>query len=234
MLKFDPMDPFPLLPEERHDYAAEQAHAARVDQWLGLATAEVEQEVGVTPGQQNWAGLPIQALMTPYTELRFILEQLKPRPGEAVVDLGAAYGRMGFVMARHFPQARFIGFELDRSRVAEGKRCWESCRTLKPGLAQGLETSFRLEVADLERSDFRLPPAEYFFIYDYGTRKAIEKTLDDLRLLAQTQPLTVVGRGRRVRDMIERAQPWLSQVAEPEHFDHFSIYRSIEKRPLDS
>lgn len=230
MLEFDPRDPFPLLAEDSHEYHAEQEHAALVDSWLGLATEATERAVGVTPGQQNWAGLPIQALMTPYTELRFILEQLKPQPGETVIDLGAAYGRMGFVMARHFPKARFVGFELDRSRVEEGRRALE--RFLATSGAP--EGAIRLEVADLESPLFRMPQAEYYFIYDYGTRAAIEKTLDDLRLVARHQAVTVIGRGRSARDTIERSQPWLSQVAEPEHFDHFSIYRSKEKRPLDS
>lgn len=230
MLEFDPRDPFPLLPEDSHDYHAEQAHAARVDAWLGLDTEATELAVGMTPGQQNWAGLPIQALMTPYTELRFILEQLKPQPGETIVDLGAAYGRMGFVLARHFPRSRFIGYELDRARVAEGRRGLEKFLS-SVGVP---ETAIRLEVADLEDPRFRMPEAEYYFIYDYGTRAAIEKTLDDLRLLARNQAVTVVGRGRCARDTIERGQPWLSQVSEPEHFDHFSIYRSKEKRPLDS
>lgn len=226
MFSFDPREPFPLIPESEQDYAAEQAHAARVDAWLGLATAATEKEVGAAPGQQNWAGLPIQALMTPYTEIRFILEQLAPAPGETLVDLGAAYGRVGFVMARHFPNTRFIGYELERVRVLEGQRCLR-----RFAAADGMVT---LEAVDLEGAGFQMPFADYYFIYDYGTRSAIEKTLAELRQVALLRPIAVIGRGRRVRDLIEQGQPWLAQVVAPIHFDHFSIYRSAERLRFSS
>jgi hypothetical protein len=80
--------------------------------------------------------------------------------------------------------------------------------------------------ADLSDLAFRPLAAEFYFIYDYGTPRAISKTLEDLRVIAQRQAITVVGRGRSSRDAIEREQPWLSQVMKPEHHGHYSIYRS--------
>ncbi len=220
MLVFDPKDPFPLLSATEQDYRLEKAHSAQVDAWLGFNTAEIESSVGKLHEQENWSGLPIQALMTPYTEIRFILNELAPRAGESLIDLGAAYGRMGFVIARHYRELSFQGFELEPARVEEGRRSLNLFLTSQP------KVQVELQVADLESASFRMPTAEYYFIYDFGTRRAIEKTLEDLRLVAIQRSLTVVGRGRRVRDLIERGQPWLSQVAVPRHFERFSIYRS--------
>jgi hypothetical protein len=36
----------------------------------------------------------------------------------------------------------------------------------------------------------------------------------------------LVGRGRGVRDAVERSHPWLGAVAEPWHQKNYSIYRS--------
>jgi len=90
-------------------------------------------------------------------------------------------------------------------------------------------TSVRLEHADLSSREFSPIEADFYFIYDYGTPKAIEKTLHDLRKMAQIRPITVIGRGRLCRDSIERRHPWLGEVVKPDHIGHSSIYRSALK-----
>lgn len=223
MLVFDPQDPFPLLklPPEA-TYAQAQLHAAAVDQWLGLETERIEHELvarrTAQPDQQLWIGLPVQAMLTPYTELRAMLARLAPLPGQTIVDLGAGYGRMGLVIARHHPGVSFVGYEYVSERVNEGRRV----------IAEQLARNSRIELsqADLAAPDFMPVAADTYFIYDYGTRAAIQKSLNDLREIARTRPLTVIGRGRASRDAIEREHPWLSQVRKPEHLGHYSIYRT--------
>jgi hypothetical protein len=88
-----------------------------------------------------------------------------------------------------------------------------------------------LECADLADPAFKPRLADFYFIYDFGSRPAIAKTLADLSLVARQGPITVVGRGRASRDEVERRHPWLSEVVEPEHLPRYSIYRSaIEHR----
>lgn len=228
MLRFDPLDPFPLVNGEDYSYAETQAHAAKVDEWLGLDTAGVELCIQVRTRsssdfdgrQESWVGLPIKSMLTPYTELRHMLTQVQPQAGQLIVDLGAAYGRMGFVMSRHAPGVRFLGFELLEERVREGARCLAKYSAGR---------DIQLLAADLKSSQFVLPRADIYFIYDYGSREAVEKTLRDLQSLAIAGAFIVIGRGGRVRDAIERHQPWLSQVTEPVHFPHYSIYRSARE-----
>jgi hypothetical protein len=218
MLLFDPKDPFPLAGE--HSYAQAQAHAQQVDRWLGLRTAEIEASLALKRqlSQQLWIGLPVTAMLTPYTELRRILATLEPAQGSTIVDLGAGYGRMGFVVTAHYPGVRFVGYEFVGERVEECRRC------MKGDFAQ--KGDFDMIQADLASPGFAPIPADHYFLYDYGTREAIDKTLEDLRLIARARPITVVGRGRASRDAIERRQPWLSEIIAPQHFGHYSIYRS--------
>ena len=215
MPEFTPTDPFPLPASA--SYAEAQAHARLVDEWLGMKTEPIEKALAAAGGpsdQQLWIGLPTQSLLTPYTEIRELSERLNLQPGETVVDLGAGYGRMSFVIARHFAGVHFVGYEYVRERVEEANRALE-----KFGASP-------IEVADLKDPAFTPVAADYYFLYDYGTRDAIEKTLQDLRVIAQSRAITVIGRGRASRDAIERSHPWLSGVAAPEHFPHYSIYRT--------
>ncbi|MCM2282875.1 MAG: methyltransferase domain-containing protein [Bdellovibrionaceae bacterium] len=222
-ISFDMQDPFPFVAEGEISYGEAQEHARQCDVWLGLRTEETEAEIQsrvsldpISPGEQHWIGLPVKALLTPYTELREIVERLRPRVEETVIDFGAGYGRMAFVLARHFPDVNFIGYEIVPERVRESLRCLHE---------QGYSRAQMWE-ADLSSSMLMAPAAEYYFIYDFGSRNAIEKVLQDLRIVASQQRIVVVGRGRATRDAIEQKHPWLSQVQPPEHFAHYSIYRS--------
>ena len=222
MLPFVAANPYPLLTTQTHTYAEEQVHAAEVDRWLGLRTEEIERELvcNTAPEERKalWIGLPVRSLLTPYTEIRNILQHLQPRPAETVVDLGAGYGRIGFVMGKHFPESRFLGYEFVESRVAEANRCLK---------LRNIQNATVLQ-ADLKAKLFAPQQAEYYFLYDYSTPASIQKTLNDLGSIAKLRKITVVGRGRSGRDLIEQQHPWLSQVVRPQHGPHYSIYRSRE------
>lgn len=223
MWEFNQLDPFPLWPPlQPEQYAAAKRHAAAADAWLGLRVEKVEASIlgpegGPEDGQERWLDRHPSIFLTPYVEFRAWLELLAPAPGAKIVDLGAGYGRLGFVMARHFPQTQFLGFEIVAERVKEGASA----------LARFPAPNARLEVADLSSPTWSPPLAEIYFIYDYGSDASVSKTLEDLRKVGASQGITVVGRGRRVRDKIEREHPWLGSVHGPRHFAHYSIYRSF-------
>lgn len=223
--EFDPSDPFPRMTPRTWEYRDQIAHGRAADAWLGLQISRTETEIAsrwkTNPdlsltGTQAWVGLSPDSLQTPYTELRQMLDAISPPPGSIVCDLGAGYGRMGFVIQRHFPEAEFLGLELVGERVKEGAEA----------LARHECSRARLVEQDLAAPDFELPRAAAYFLYDFGSREAITRILGELRLRARTEPVTVIGRGRATRDSIERGEPWLSQVSPPIHFDTFSIYRS--------
>lgn len=219
MLVFDPQNPFPLLPPlQPEQYAEAKRHAAAVDAWLGIEIERVEKSIlPSVDGEQTWSDRHSSIFLTPYVELRTWLEFLALPPNARVVDLGAGYGRLGFVMARHAPGCFFEGFEIVPERVAAGQKALEKF----------CARNAKLTVANIARLEWKPPRADVYFIYDYGTRAAIGKTLEDLKGISKAQGIRVVGRGRGVRDQIEREHPWLSSVHSPVHFAHYSVYRSF-------
>jgi hypothetical protein len=62
-------------------------------------------------------------------------------------------------------------------------------------------------------------------MYDYGSRAAIEHTLAQIKAHAPKHPVVVVARGRLTRDLIERENPWLSQVHPPQHLGNYTIFQ---------
>lgn len=221
---FDPLDPFPLLSDD-FSYEESKVHAEQVDQWLGLRIFETELEIreqkkymarSADESFQYWTDFSPQVFQTPYLEIRQMLSRLNLRPGQTVIDLGAAYGRMAHVIGRHYPEVKFIGYEVVEERVRQGL---SSLNLFNYPFVS-------LQVVDLTQSDFGLMPADFYFMYDFGDRRAIEIILDKLLEIAKTKSVTVIGRGRASRDAIERGRPWLSQVNTPKHFPHYSIYQS--------
>jgi protein-L-isoaspartate O-methyltransferase len=239
MLTFHPNIPFPLLAEGAYSYAEAQSHSERVDRWLGLQTSQVEEILSLrgclarAPNatrdhQQLWIGLATQNLLTPYIEIRRILESLKMKSGETVIDLGAGYGRMGFIIGRHHPEIQFVGYEFVGERLREAKKC----------LARMKFTNVRMEHADLNSPSFTPASAEYYFIYDYGKPAAIEKTLHDLRRIAEArrnlgQTITVVARGKTCQQSIASRHSWLKKICTSEPNGRSSIYRTRDCASLE-
>jgi hypothetical protein len=205
------------------DYAREKRQSDLVDLSLGFEIPKIEQRIKSRAALESskseaqlWEHLSPDVFQTPYSELFRILVELAPAPGGRVVDLGAGYGRMAFVLEAFFPDVGFTGYELSRERVEEARRVFG---------AHSLERSEIIE-ADLADPKFSPVVASSYFLYDFGTRPAIDKCLLDLRTISRSHPIRVAARGRASRDAIERGHPWLSQVNPPKHFGHFSIYSS--------
>lgn len=232
MLLFHAGTPFPLLAEGTYSYSDAQKHAERVDGWLGLQTTQIESALyergcmarapnSSRDHQQLWIGLATQNLLTPYVEIRRILHRLNPQPGDTVVDLGAAYGRIGFVMGRHYPQVRFVGYEFVGERLRESQKCLQKFKF----------SNVRMEHADLSAPGFMPEEAGFYFIYDYGKPAAIEKTLHDLRKIASRRPIKIVARGQTIQQSIaSRHTSWLKKVGTAESNGRSSIYLSLDKR----
>jgi precorrin-6B methylase 2 len=228
MVKFERRDPFPYLPDGSFSKSEARAHAVEADLYLGLRIPEIEsklnQQGSKTPApdasgehQQLWFGLDPQDLLTPYLEIRTTLENLKLQGKKHVVDLGAAYGRMGFVIERNYPDLLFTGYEYVGERVVEAERALKRFGAKRASV----------EHADLTSSHFHLPDADVFFIYDYGTPKAIEKTLHDLRKQALKKEILIVARGRSCRYSIETRHRWLSKADALAPERAITVYRSL-------
>lgn len=274
-MKFDPFAPFPPLDPESASYEDVKAHAREFDKWLGLRMESVEAEVReahtlstreeaeavlqmekLSESREFWLSKPVDTFMTPYWDLDHMLREAGVAAGDLVVDLGAGYARLAFVLALRYPNTGFIGIEKIRARLDEASRVLKS-RVLNENPLFSTATNDRchLLAADLRELDIASlndPLADslagsladpmgpgglraktvaarertHFFIYDFGSREDIQIVLTRLQDLARVQQTVVLARGGRSRELIDREHPWLSQVQKPKHFARFSIYRS--------
>lgn len=166
-------------------------------------------------GVQTWVGLDNETLQTPYCDILRILQLLKLRPYQEVIDLGAAYGRMGVVLGGIYPKNSFIGFEYVKERVSEGNRLYQKL---------GLKNSI-LHCRDLGSPVFKLPLADVYFIYDFGQVEHILKTLKEIEELSVRRPLRVVVRGKWSQEIIEKQFPSYDLLYEGRLEKPFQIYR---------
>jgi hypothetical protein len=225
-----------LFSSPDNTYESARWHAEALDQQLGFKVAEIEGALlalarqkmpegshrtwgqGLHDGNQTWVGLSHQTLQTPYNELRQICEFLNPSPNSTMVDLGAGYGRLGLVLAALFPEVYFLGLEYVPERVVEGQRILQELGC----------TRAQLMTQDLAASDFSLPQAEYYFLYDYGNVSQIRHTLSQLEEMSMKKNFKVIARGKGSRSLIQYEHPWLSQVYPAHHHEHFSVYSMSE------
>ena len=197
-------------------YTVERDFSRRLDLELGFDIAGCEARILRESPATPWAGLDPETLQTPYAEIRRMLASIYPIPGARIADIGAAYGRMGLLIGALHPDWRFIGFEISPIRAAEG------ARMLAPF------ANVEWSCADVTATGTSFPEADHYFMYDFSDLESLFRVIDRLKTIARTRRVTVIGRGRRTRDHIERMEPWLTAIVPPRHQGNFSVYRSGE------
>lgn len=211
------------------------SHSEIIDQLIGIRPKEIEHElliqgVSVLPdgnleswgkrlhqGHQTWVGLDPNILQTPYAEIFEMLQKIAPQKGDHIIDLGAAYGRMGLALKYLYPEVFFTGYEYLSVRVKEGNRIFKEFDCHNALLIE----------QDLSLESFTLPEAEIYFLYDYGRPDQIRHTLRDLELIGDKKDIVVVARGIACRHYIQKSHPWLSHIFDPYHSDEFSIFSNF-------
>lgn len=206
-------------------------NSSAIDDYLGLPVSEIEarlleQARAILPngshhiwgealhqGNQTWVGLHPETILTPYQELKEICELLSPCPEELIVDLGAGYGRLGLTLASLFPETHFLGIEYVPERVEAGKEILNSLG----------RSNLNLITGDLTAEEFRVPEAEYYFIYDFGKIPHIRSILKQLSDLADKRRFKLVARGGGIRSLIDNEFPWLIEIHRREKY---SIYEA--------
>lgn len=209
-------------------------HSCLIDKILGFEVKTIETDLivqarkviyegsfecwgpAIHDGAQTWVGLDPQTLNTPYAVLQHLCSILALKPGELVVDLGAAIGRLGIVMNQCAPNSRFLGLECVKERVNEANRVYQNL---------GIENSTCIK-QDLFARDFELPEAEVYFIYDYGRHDQINTTLVQIERMSCKRPIKLVARGQATNRLISLNHPWLELVYEGESVENYKIYQA--------
>jgi hypothetical protein len=218
------------LPEE---LTAEE-HSARLDNVLGFKIRQVEQALlsqyrafydstkrakgkPKFEGSQAWIGLHPQTLQTPFSEIIEFSNFISERKINTAVDFGAAYGRVGIVMNAIFSDLKFIGYEIIDYRAKEGNRIYAEL---------GLDNCF-IRTQNILDTDFKVPKADLYFIYDFSDPADLKKLLNKLVDKIYKDRFFIVARGVGVRSLIQLKYPQLWAAHGAIHGEKWSLYSSF-------
>ncbi|PIP93820.1 MAG: hypothetical protein COW00_04490 [Bdellovibrio sp. CG12_big_fil_rev_8_21_14_0_65_39_13] len=165
-------------------------------------------------GNQTWIGLDERTLCTGYDELFKMFDIVGLENESCIIDLGAAYGRMGLVMQSLQPSAHYLGYEYVPERVEEGNRI----------LKQFHCDNALLVTQDLFADSFQMPEADIYFIYEYGRIDHIKHTLEQVQEASFGRKVKLIVRGDSTNSMIYYHHPWIASVYKPRHEENFSVY----------
>ncbi len=188
-----------------------QTHAKKLDKFLGYNIPKIEVKLlqkyrayyksndetnrkAHFEGTQTWIGLHPQVLQTPYNDIYEALSYFKDLKISKVVDVGAAYGRVGLVTNALFPQARFIGYEIVKKRAQEANRVYDKFNLLN---CEVIETNVLDE-------DFDIPLAQVYFIYDFSEKEDIRRMLTQIGQKLEEREFFLIVRGERVESLLEK------------------------------
>ncbi len=167
---------------------------------------------------ETWVGLHPQTLQTPYYEILDMLESLPARRIQKIVDLGAAYGRVGLVMQAVLPQASFCGYEIVEERVRLGQTLFDHL-----GLVQ-----CSLKGQDILKDDFCFPDADAYFIYDFAGPELMRNILDKLQLIAMEKDIFVMARGQGILSLICQSYPIFTNLRNPLFGINWGVFANFE------
>lgn len=197
--------------------ASAHNYSKLLDKEIGFRIPQIEQALlksfraynkGVDPQNkkthygeaQAWIGLPSEALQTPYSVLSEALQVFKTSSGEKkfklkdVVDLGAGYGRLGFVLHSLFPDCSFTGYEILKERSDEANRIYNK---LELKNAHIINKNIALGETEIKNADL-------YFIYDFSEVDQIILVID--KILANhkdiRRPFFLLVRGERIKSTI--------------------------------
>ncbi len=211
---------------------AAQTHAKMIDGILGFHIAKVERNLErkhcnydkMYSSRRNdqyiehhtWIGLKPQVLLTPYSDFVDILNHLPLEQMTKVVDFGAAYGRLGIVMAAMAGQASFLGYEIVDKRIAEGMRLYSNL---------AIETASIVH-QDITDESFDIPEADAYFVYDFGNNDDLKIILNKLLKVAESRSIRLIARGEFLREIIDSRYPSFRNAHAPIHGKFWTIYQT--------
>ena len=203
----------------RQKHVHPRVHAKHVDRLLGYKIPKIEIKLLKKyraydrendqsnrkqhyEGTQTWVGLHPQVLLTPYNEIFEALSVCDAIKIEHVVDIGAAYGRVGLVANSLFPSTLFTGYEVLKQREVEGNRIFDFFELQNLQIVQ----------KNILEDDFVLPKAEIYFIYDFSDSPDLCQILDELEGRIGKYDFYLVTKGERMDFLLEKKYKKFSLV----------------------
>lgn len=223
---------------DKTHYHELQVRSSLIDTLLGFNIENIEEELihnaqinypkgnyktwgkSIYNGSEAWIGLSSEQLQTTYYEFFDVINRINVSEEETFCDLGAGYGRLGFLLRLLERNNAFLGVELVEQRVNEAKRLID---------LYGYK-DIRMVCSDLK--EFPIPFYDNYFIYDFGVISQMNYVLEKLAVLSYKNKFRIIARGRGIRTLIENKHPWLAAI-EPTYTDTYAIFYTSESLKKD-
>ncbi len=140
------------------------------------------------------AGVGVQSS---YSTLFQIYKNVDLFQNASVIDLGSGYGRLGFYLNILRPDIHFTGYEFLDCRVNQANE------NLK-NIFSSNNSQFLTQ--DLSKTDFKLPDADFYYLYDPFTDSTYQLIMDQLVEISRRKNITIISKGN--------SKIWLRSIEE--------------------
>lgn len=180
---------------------------------LGIPFAETQERLlrsaSAAEWRAHWSGTVADARLNSSAHQMLQLQNvLGPLSGQ-MVDLGSGFGVPGFLLTLMNPRLSYLGLELVPPKI-------EAARIVAKRL--GLKR-VHFAPADFSRSDFVLPQAKYYFMYNPAEGDILKRVFDQLDRLPAEQSPILIYTGRPTDD---------PKRSEPKTFYRWRNWREVE------
>lgn len=189
-----------------------------MDALLGIDyAAEATMRTNLSSQERLYEGAGV-GVQTSYMSLLLALKDCGAQTGASFIDLGSGYGRAGLVVGLLRPDMNFTGYEFVPHRVAASRIAAERA---------GVSERVRYFAQDLADSEFEIPFADIYFMFDPFTQETYRHVFAQIKNMGRTRAVTVVAKGHASTWFSEaiKGEPWSNRAACDE--GTIGIYRSF-------
>ena len=192
-----------------------------LDQILGI---DYKVDKNIQPAQKTefgeerifeGSGIGVQST---YSTVLLALRYLRIPMGARFVDLGAGFGRVGFIVGLMRPDVLFTGYEIVAERVQNVNAALKNF---------DLEKNVKFHTQDLGSTDFLIPEADVYYMFDPFTDKTYSHVLTQLSSVATKKKINIItsGKARHVMQELSQRGRWSA----PQIFEtgNFCLFRSF-------
>jgi len=161
-----------------------------LDQILGLHyNQDLRMKRNLVTGERLYEGAGV-GVQTSYATILGALSHLDLEKGAHLIDLGSGYGRVGLTTGLWRSDLRFTGYEFVGHRVAVSNASAE-----KAGLAERVQ----FVEQDLGESNFVIPRADVYYMYDPFCEETYRRVLAQIKNVGREQSIAVLAKGNAGR-----------------------------------
>ncbi|MCB0413898.1 MAG: methyltransferase domain-containing protein [Bdellovibrionales bacterium] len=137
--------------------------------------------------ERHWSALYLGDIInTPLSALVTLNKLIPFKPGDRLIDIGSGHGHPILVLGALNHQAEFLGYEIVEAKVQEISNNVQS---------MGLD-NVNIKRQDLSAADFKIPEADYYFIYNPVNFDTLENIILQIKVHSSKKSIKVIVFGK--------------------------------------